>query len=210
MPLQEINKSGIGQAWALWYIEETEEELSFASQESCPDDILHAQKRLEWLAARTLIKTLLEEFGLDYYGLRKDEFGKPFLKEHPHQISLTHSFPYVAAQIDPLYPVGIDLEQPKEKLKIIAHRIFNAEEVRDAGDDLIKLCIYWSAKEALYKIHGKRNILFTHHLSITPFALAQSGKINGKIQLPDKETAVPLRYRVTPDFVIVYTGSTDT
>ena len=207
MPLQKVYKIGTEQAWALWHIAETEDELSFISQESCPEDIVNFQKRLEWLAARALVKTLLEEFGLDYYGLRKDEFGKPFLKEHPHQISLTHSFPYVAAQIDRHHPVGIDLEQPKEKLKTIAHRIFNEDEVKDAGDDIVKLCLYWSAKEALYKIHGKRNLLFTHHLSILPFKLASSGKLVGQIKLPEKETTLQLRYTVMQDFVVVYTDT---
>jgi 4'-phosphopantetheinyl transferase len=206
MPLQKIYTTGTEQAWALWHITENEGELSFASQESCPEDIVNFQKRLEWLAARALIKTLLEEFGLDYYGLRKDEFGKPFLKEHPHQISLTHSFPYVAAQIDRHDPVGIDLEQPKEKLKTIAHRIFNEVELIDAGDDIVKLCLYWSAKEALYKIHGKRNLLFTRHLSILPFKLAPSGSLVGRINLPENEITVRLHYVVNHEYVVVYTG----
>ena len=38
-------------------------------------------------------------------------------KNHSNPISLTHSFPYVAAQIDKQQSVGIDLEQPKEKDK---------------------------------------------------------------------------------------------
>lgn len=206
MPLLKINSLGIEQAWALWQITETEEELSFASLESCPEEIVNRQKRLEWLAARVLTKSMLEDFGLFYYGLRKDEFGKPFLKEHPHQISLSHSYPYVAVQIDRLHPVGIDLEQPKEKLRTIAHRVFTPDEVSDAGNDIVKLCIYWCAKESLYKIYGKRNLLFTDHLRIMPFDRLHAGSFVGKIQLPEAETVVRLQYLVMADFVIVYTG----
>ena len=207
MPLLKINSLGIERAWAVWQIIEPEEELSFASLESCPEEIVNRQKRLEWLAARALIKSMLEDFGLYYSGLRKDEFGKPFLKEHPHQISLSHSYPYVAAQIDRLHPVGIDLEQPKEKLRTIAHRVFTVGEVNDAGNDLVKLCIYWCAKESLYKIYGKRNLLFTDHLRIMPFELSTAGGFIGKIQLPEAETVVPLQYLVMTDFVMVYTDT---
>ena len=206
MPILKINSIGKEQAWALWYIDETEAALSFFAQESCPEEIVNQQKRLEWLAVRALMKSVTAEFGLPYSGLRKDEFGKPFLKEHSHQISLSHSFPYVAVQLARHYPVGIDLEQPKEKLRIIAPRVFNPEEIKDAGDDVVKLCIYWCAKEALYKIYGKRNLLFTDHLRVMPFNLSQSGNINGKIILPNLETTVCLQYLVKEDFALVYTA----
>ena len=206
MPLLEIHSLGKEQSWALWQITETEAELSFASQESCPEEIANPHKRLEWLAARVLIKSILEDFGLYYYGLRKDEFGKPFLKEHTHQISLSHSYPYVAAQIDRLHAVGIDLEEPKEKLRKISHRVFNRDELNDAGDNVVKLCIYWCAKEALYKIYGNRNVFFTDHLKISPFDLSDAGSLIGKIQFLENETIVYLQYLVTKDIVIVYTG----
>jgi 4'-phosphopantetheinyl transferase len=205
MPLLKIQSLGKERCWALWHVTETEEALSFASMESCPEDIINSQKRLEWLAARALMKSMLEDSGLEYYGLRKDEFGKPFLKKHHHQISLSHSYPYVAAQLDAQRPVGIDLEQPKEKLKAIAHRVFSAGEVADAGDNIVKLCIYWCAKESLYKIYGKKNLMFTDHLRIEPFTLSESGVITGKIQFPDNETVVKLGYQVTREFVLVYT-----
>ena len=217
MPVFESQSLGKEQAWAIWHIQESEEELSFKAQQSCPDEIIFPEKRLEWLAGRALIRSLTEDCGLEYLGLRKDEFGKPFLKEHPHQISLSHSFPYVAAQIDRHQPVGIDLEQPKEKLRKIASRIFNPDEVKDAGDDLTKLCIYWCAKEALYKLYGKRSLLFSDHLRVQPFVLSQSGDLMGTIQLPENSIPIPipiaigtigirLQYLVMEDFVMVNTG----
>ncbi|MEJ0056853.1 MAG: 4'-phosphopantetheinyl transferase superfamily protein [Bacteroidota bacterium] len=192
---------GKDRAWGLWHIQEGEG----LTGEICPSEIINEQKQLEWLTGRALIKTLAESLGLKYNGLNKDEFGKPFLNSHPHHISLSHSYPHVVAQIDRTSPVGIDLEQPKEKLRTIAHRVFSAGEVKDAGNDIIKLCIYWCAKEALYKFYGKRNLLFTDHLKVMPFTLSLSGSIEGKIQLPENEILVPLQYLVMKEFVIVYT-----
>jgi 4'-phosphopantetheinyl transferase len=207
MPLLKIHTLGKDSAWALWHIQELEPALSSETGEMCPFEITRDQKRLEWLAGRATIKSLAENLGLQYGGVRKDEFGKPRLFNHPHHISLSHSYPYVVAQIDLTHSVGIDLEQPKEKLRNIAHRVFNQDEVKDAGDNLVKLCIYWCAKESLYKIYGKRNLLFTDHLRIMPFALSQAGNLTGKIQLNENESIVPLKYLVMKEFVVVYTDA---
>ena len=88
MPLQQTHTLGKERVWAIWHVTESETELSFAAMESCPEEIVSLQKRLEWLAARALLKSMLDDIGLQYYGLRKNEFGKPFLKEHSHHISL--------------------------------------------------------------------------------------------------------------------------
>ncbi len=205
MPLSKIETLGKGQAWGLWNIDEPEPDLSYLSFETCPDDIIHPQKRLEWLGGRALIRTLVEHINLPYEGVRKDEFGKPFLKTHAHSISLSHSYPIVAAQIDVLQPVGIDVEQAKEKLRQVGPRVLAPEELDDAQGDLIKLCIYWCAKEALYKIYGRRNVLFSDHLRIQPFALSEAGILTGLISVLPLKTTVRLGYRVTNDYVVVYT-----
>jgi hypothetical protein len=207
MPLIKTVWQGTESAVALWRIEEPEEELAFLALESCPDDIVHMPKRLEWLAARALTAQLVLDIGLEYAGLRKDEFGKPFLKGLPHQLALTHSFPYVAVQIDAIQSVGIDLEQPKEKLRTVAPRMFTPGETEDAGDNLTKLCIYWCAKEALYKLHGKRSLLFSEHLLVQPFLMGNKGALTGIIQGDEASRQIKLGYEVTPDFVWVYTDT---
>lgn len=207
MPVSKIESLGKNRARGLWYINEAEPDLSFLSFESCPEDIVHLHKRLEWLAGRALLRALVESLELPYEGIRKDEFGKPFLKSLPHFISLSHSYPYVAAQIDLFQSVGIDVEQPKEKLMQIGPRVLAPEEWTDANGQLVKLCIYWCAKEALYKIYGKRNLHFSDHLQILPFQLSNFGTLTGKINLPPNENTVRLQYQVTDDYVLVYTGN---
>ena len=207
MPLSKIETMGPQGAWGLWFIAEEEPDLAYLSYESCPDDIVHPQKRLEYLAGRALMKALVESMHLTYEGIRKDEFGKPFLKVHPHAISLSHSYPYVAAQIDRIQPVGVDVEQVKEKLRQVGPRILSAGEVDDAGDNLVKLCIYWCAKEALYKIYGKRNLLFSDHLKIQPYALSEKGSLRGTIDVVPMPIQVNMGYHVTKEYVVVYTDT---
>lgn len=204
MPLIDLNGVNTGKI-ALWHI--TEDESFLADQlkpVSCPGEIISPQKRVEWLSGRLLIRYLTDAMGLTYQGIVKDRFGKPFLKNLDHHISLSHSYPYVAAQIHPSHSVGIDIEQPKEKLLRVAPRILNAVELENAGSDITKHCIYWSAKEALYKIYGKRGLLFTNNLSIEPFDLEETGYLKGCIKTEDNSMLAELQYIVHKDYVLVY------
>ena len=206
MPVSKIEWTNEQSGWALWQITESEEALATQlAPEVCPQDIVSKLKRLEWMAGRILIRTLVESAGLTYKGLYKDEFGKPFLIDHLHSISLSHSYPHVVAQIDYLQSVGIDVEQPKEKLLKIAHRVLNKTEEIDAGNNIQKNCVYWCAKEALYKIYGKRGLSFSEHLNVYPFELKRSGGLIGKISTGNNEQLINLEYSVEDDFVLVYT-----
>ena len=205
MPLVKLTSLGNESCWALWKIEEDEEDLSYQAMESCPEDVISSQKRLEYLAGRALVKSLVETLGQTYTGLRKDESGKPFLKDSNHEISLSHSFPYAAAQLHHSSPVGIDLEQPKDKLLRIASRVLSATEEKDAGDNVVKHCIYWCAKEAMYKIHGKRGLHFNSQLLLDPFQMEQDGNLRGRIVTVGSERKVSLAYRVEKDYVLVTT-----
>ena len=205
MPVAKMQNMGGESCWALWRIEEDEQALSYHAMESCPDDLISIQKRLEYLAGRALMKNLVETLGISYSGMKKDESGKPFLRDSGHQVSLSHSFPYAAAQIHPTHSVGIDIEQPKEKLLRIASRVLSGQEQADAGHDPVKHCIYWCAKEAMYKIYGKRGLHFNSQLLLEPFKLATTGNIKGRILANGSEVNVGLDYMVEPEFVLVTT-----
>ncbi len=204
MPLENVHH-GETCTWALWKIVESESQLAIEldPHENVPEQITNAQKRLEYLAGRILLKKLLELWQEEFRGLSKDEFGKPHLIRHSYPISLTHSYPYVAAVIDPSRPVGIDLEQPKEKLLRVAPRVLHLEERADAGTDIIKHCIYWCAKEALIKIHGKKDLVLAENLRIRPFSMQKQGELIGRIIVNTSETAIPLKYVVFADYVVV-------
>jgi 4'-phosphopantetheinyl transferase len=204
MPLDNLHRE-THRAWGLWKIDETEETLAaeISMFESVPETITNPFKRLEFLAARVLLKELTNSLDQRYSGITKDNFGKPFLKDSMFQISLSHSYPYVAAIIDQGQPVGIDLEQPKPKLLKIASRVLAKEELDDAGTDVIKHCIYWCAKESLIKIHGKKDLVFAEHIRINPFSRGKYGHLIGRIIVNTMETRVPLQYYVFENFVVV-------
>ncbi len=205
MSLQKIVTEN-GRAWALWQISETE--AAFAKMldgaEAMPTGLTHPTKRLEWLAGRVLLKAVFAHLNVPYTGITKNEHGKPSAIGNTFHVSLSHSFPFVAALVDENGPAGIDLEQPKTKLFRVAHRIFHPDELRDAGNDLIKHCVYWCAKEALVKIHGKKDLIFASNLYVFPFSLAGTGDIHGRIIAGGTETIIPLHYQIFPGFVLVF------
>jgi len=193
-------------AWGLWKIEELEPELIRITdgREKIPTEITHAEKRAEFLAARRLVKNLADQLNLNYQGLTKDDFGKPLLRGYPHHVSLSHSYPYVTAIIDIEKPVGIDLEHFKSKLLRIAPRMFSTTELKDAGDSVQKNCVYWSAKEALMKVYGKKDLVFSENLLVEPFTLESSGTLTGHIYVNDAKTTLALAYKLYSNFTIVY------
>jgi 4'-phosphopantetheinyl transferase EntD len=197
-----------GRVLALWHIDEDESTLAAHLGEDAPENVTNAQKRLEWLAGRVLVKEALQTLRLPYRGIVKDAFGKPFPAGYDYQLSLSHSFPYAAVLLDAHQSVGIDLEQPKEKLLRIAPRMFHPTERADAGTDLIKLCIYWCAKEALIKVYGKKDLTFAKSLLVAPFSRKTEGEIVGSIIVDNEERVIPLYYTVTPDFVLVFNKAT--
>ncbi len=204
MPLEKLVVE-LGRTWALWRIEEEEETLTeIVPFEKISDTITSPQKRLEWIAGRVLAKEVMEAMDLNYHGIVKDEFGKPFPEGYDYQLSLSHSFPFVAVLLDKYESVGIDLGQPKEKLLRIAPRIHSEDELNDAGADVIKHCIYWCAKEALIKIYGKKDLIFSENMKILPFQRQTEGNIIGKIIVKDMERVIPLYYQVTSEFVLVF------
>lgn len=209
MPVSKINWKSTGNGWAVWRIDEPEEFLSeqVPVSDACPEEIQFPRKRLEWLAGRALLKYLTTESGLNYQGVLKDEFGKPFLKGLDHQISISNSFPYVAAQIHAKKSVGIDLEQPRPKLFAVMKRVLTDSEWKDGANDLHKLCVYWCAKEALYKIYGKRSLIFNEHILVKPFVLGETGTLEGSIREENEERVLFLDYWMETDFILITTNT---
>jgi phosphopantetheinyl transferase len=205
MPVQKIVGDKI-RSWGLWLIQESETSLreELGEIEPTPPSFTNPKKRLEFLAGRLLIRQLLSSMTLPFTGIHKVPYGKPYLKNLEHHISLSHSYPYVAAIVDAKKVVGIDLEQPKDKLFRIAPRIHAPEELADAGDNLVKHCVYWCAKEALIKVYGKKDLTLSENLKIAPFELKNEGNISGSIIVKDGTTELLLMYQVFDEFVVVF------
>lgn len=188
----------------VWEIEESNEELFDLLPESITQDkvllsiqVPHLQT--EFLVGRLITSLICEYLHIDYHGITKDEHGKPHLRNSPWEMSLTHSKSFVVVAVHPSKPIGIDIEKPNKKLRRIMPRLFSEIENEMVGDDLVKMSWFWSAKEALYKLYGKRGIDFREHLLLSFSAEA----FTGKIKLPLHETDHQFRIEQIQDYYLV-------
>ena len=151
------------------------------------------------------IRHLLKEAGYTDADLIYDEFGKPHLKNGKF-ISITHSFTFTAIIVSDKFHVGIDIEKQREKILKIAHKFTPFEEYKTIAnvDALIsKLTIVWGAKESLYKIYGKKKLLFLHHIYIEDFKFADE-KTTGEIRYNGENTAYNISFLEFEGFTCVF------
>jgi 4'-phosphopantetheinyl transferase len=147
----------------LEYLNIEEKDLSMLSNAT------HPVKQLEWLASRTCVKYTVELLEHNYQGIEKDEHNNPSLSEIKGYVSLSHTNEYAVAIVSLTDEVGVDIERISSKLSKVAHKFLSNPERLHAGDDLSKMCIYWCAKESLYKWYGKKNLSFKDNIFIEPF-----------------------------------------
>ena len=173
-------------AHLLWRIDEPEAVLVKDSTpttlvQTAYKKITHPRKRREWLAARLALNKLLTKLGHEYTELQKDAWGRPYLASSSLHLSIAHCGSFAFAAVDQQNPIGIDIQLPCEKLQSVKEKFLDEEEVRDSGNDLEKLCIYWCAKEAIYKAQGRKRLSLKQDISIRAFTKSDQGTMWGEI-----------------------------
>ncbi len=166
-------------SYCVWKIEESEEEmLAFLNLNSVEladfERTKVPEKRLEWLAARNALKHLVNEHG--QFFLSKDNFGKPHLDSSNIGVSMSHAKGFGAAAISIGNPIGIDIEIERTQITRIAHKFLHEAEKDWTDQSIQELTKIWGAKEALYKLHGRTQLIFAEQLLVHPFQ-KQKGEI---------------------------------
>ena len=210
MPLLKEENIHAHARWALWHIAEEEEALLDMAPFSGPEleelkQIKVPERRLEWLSSRVLLKQLTAEQGISHAEVKKDTFGKPYVAGCPYQVSLSHAFPYAAAIVHQQQAVGIDIEHARAQLLRIRHKFLHPEELSCAGEDVQKLGVYWSAKEALYKLYGRKALLFQEQIRIAPFEYQEKGSLQGFLLTNSGKEQYSLHYHHFQGLLICYT-----
>jgi phosphopantetheinyl transferase len=199
MPITKIEKINSNSFWCCWKISETVDQLRnkvilSENGEKELKGISHPIKQRERLASRACVKELVKQVGKEYHGITKDEHDKPHLIGLNYHISISHNFPYAVAILHKKLPVGIDIEKPVEKIGRIAHRFLNEQEFIDCDGDIKKLCIYWSGKEAIFKLNGKIGLNFKKDIRIYSFTLHKQDVIRSEFSVGEDTARVALNY----------------
>ena len=194
--------------WGLWHITETEDWLrknvALFSPETKGLSLIKGEgRRREFLAARMLLHYMS---GRSVRGeLFKDDAGKPHLKDSLFHISISHTVNYAAAIAHP-NPCGIDVQRIVPRIRRMADKFIGPEERPQLipEHELLQLHLIWSAKEAMYKAFGRRQLDFKDHLVV------DLGNFNAEttggcafLKKGDIEMLFNLDFRVFDDFVLV-------
>ena len=200
-------------AIGIWHIEE--DELFFLERVKLYENewkrlagVVHPQKRLEWLSSRLCMKELLDITNNSRVESLNNDIGKPYLTNHSHNISYTHSTHYSAAIASRTLEVGIDIEYLKRRRNIKTRFLFmNEAELAsyDQDPDFNRFILAWSAKETVYKLHG-RGVAFKDNIFLDLQKV--DPKVNGILPATVKKDGLSkeyeVHYAVYPEFILTY------
>jgi 4'-phosphopantetheinyl transferase EntD len=155
----------------IWQMSETSGDLSvhFLAQElENPEFLKYSfeNRKVEWLTTRILIKQLI---GPDF-SIRYSEAGRPILTHPKYKyLSISHSRYFVTVFVHEKYPVGIDIEDMSRNYTAVKKRYLSDEELAFVADSTTLQCLYWCAKEAIFKLVPHEGIEFREQIHISNF-----------------------------------------
>ncbi|MFA5573981.1 MAG: 4'-phosphopantetheinyl transferase superfamily protein [Brumimicrobium sp.] len=156
--------------------------------------INHPNKKREFVAMRTL-RTLI--FGNEK--ILYNEIGAPYIENHGF-ISISHADCVVGLAFCEDFRVGLDLEPIREMVLRVKHKFLSQKEKEsfdlNSTEEMIKI---WSGKEALYKLSGRKKIIFAKQLLLTRI---DELRWKGEMVFPDTHKEVEMVIEKIDNFVI--------
>lgn len=156
--------------------------------------IHHPNKKVEFVAIRTLRTHFFGKRPIYY-----DEIGAPHIEGEGY-ISISHANGVVGLASSKDFRIGFDLEPIREKVMRVKHKFLSPQELKQCNIDSVEEMIkVWSGKEALYKLAGRKQLIFAEQL-----LLEKIDALNwkGEIRFSDKSLVVELVIDKKDNFVI--------
>jgi 4'-phosphopantetheinyl transferase len=202
MPLI-LNHSNIYDHVALWRItdEEFNDRLPLLKQNNSL-----SEKQNQRIRQRRACLELVSVYAGRGKEIYYDSHGKPHLSEDNRKISFSHSGEYAAMMLSDQF-AGIDFELIRPKVLNIIHKFLNPPELESILPDHAAehAHVYWGAKEALYKVYGKQQLIFKEHILLTPFIYKEpKGHFYARIETDDFKKEFKLYYEKMFGFMLVY------
>jgi phosphopantetheinyl transferase len=194
--------------YAIWEITENLDELQGMislrpPEQSLYNSFLVESRKKQWLAYRILIRSLLLP---RTYQVEYDGAGKPYLAGSHYHISVTHSGDLAGVIISSAGLAGIDIEKVRPKIEKVADRFLHPDEMAGIGaaDRTLLLTVAWCAKEALYKMYGRKNLDFKENIRLILPHDPDTGHFLGKIQIAGSTREYSLMNSRHKEYVLVY------
>lgn len=186
----------------IWKIEETEE--FFRGNVPQHRDVTHPHKRLQHLAGRFLLQFLFPDF--PYELIQIADTRKPYLKDERYHFSISHCGDYAAAIVSSRNRVGVDVEQPVDKILRIRDKFLSEKEnkifgSRFADGNIQWPTVLWSAKEAVFKWHGAGGVDFRAQIHLLNL---QEGRERMDCYFSKTESELQVHYRIFDGLVLAW------
>lgn len=151
-------------------------------------------RQCEFVATRILRHRL---FGFEH--IHYDEHGAPYI-ENEGFISISHAPGVVGIALCKDFKIGLDLEPKRNKAKKLFPKFLSKNEIEELNvESEDEMTTAWSLKEVLYKLAGRKQIIFKTDLLIEKVA---ANHWSGTIINPDEKIKVELTTFVRNDLII--------
>ena len=192
----------------IWQIDEEKDQLKWELQWG-PSDIEQFQalsdheRSMHWLSSRVLLRKMMNT--KSFIDLQIDENGKPYIKNFPQKVSISHSGKRVAVLLSNR-DCGIDIELMSKKITALAPKFISDDEMKYIDDDYLieTMYVFWCAKEAMYKLYGRKKLDFKQHMRLYPFEYKDTGKIKGHLERKEYSKDLNVHYKRIDDYMLAY------
>jgi len=121
----------------------------------------HIKRKREFVATRILRHRI---FGFKH--IHYDPNGAPYIEDEGY-ISISHARGIVGIAFCNEFRVGLDLETIEQKALRLSGKFLSESEKKELNQlDATEMTKAWSAKEVLYKLAGRKEILFKEQLHL--------------------------------------------
>ena len=163
--------------------------------------IKNSKRQIEWMTIRQLLLKIYPDFGDIVY----DVHGKPHFTQSNQHVSISHSHEMVALAINKDQITGIDIQLINDQIVRIKDKFLSESEQTHTSTDAIELSYYWSCKEALFKIYGKKDGFLKANFFIDEIQFDEKGGIaKGRIKINHHESIHHLKMRRIDNYVMAY------
>lgn len=143
--------------------------------------------------------------------LIKDEFGKPYWENSDQklpQMNYSHSKDLLFWGEHDGKRIGVDIEHEREQLLRIKHKFCTNEELEFCRDNIQQILLVWSAKEAMYKAYGQKEIDFKEQMKVWNFEHLYNqaqGLIEGQLTVDNLCFQFDIEFRRKSPFIMTWT-----
>ena len=192
---------------AIWEIHEEltyfKQRLELSDEDHAFLHNIHPRRAIEWAASRYLLKLLLDR--AIPFDCLTDDHGKPYIPDDPREISISHSYGMVSVALSDS-PVGIDIQRESPKIERLHSKFISpSEQERVAEMTTSDMHLFWSAKEAMFKLYGRGKLDFRQHMNVQlTDHVGRYGTVEGSVHKGDEFIRCEIQYRFIHGYIWAY------